>query len=180
MISRRTHLSVFLVLGVLTCLAAMGQQSASTAEPSAAVPPLVNFASTLSDIGGKPIVGVTGVTFLLYKDQEGGSPLWTESQTVTTDENGHYSVTLGSASAAGLPMSLFAAGESRWLAVQPHGETEQPRVLLLSVPYALKAGDASTVGGLPASAFLLANSGAAAGKSSTRPLLPHLPPPARL
>jgi hypothetical protein len=166
MIVSRTRLSVVLVVGIFTCLAASAQQSAPTAEPSGAVPPLVNFASTLSDINSKPIVGVTGVTFLLYKDQQGGSPLWMETQTVTTDENGRYSVTLGSGSATGLPPNLFVAGESRWLAVQPHGETEQPRVLLLSVPYALQAGDAATVGGLPASAFVLANSGAAASKSS--------------
>jgi trimeric autotransporter adhesin len=166
MIVRRTHLSVLLVAGVFTCLAAFAQQTAPTVEPSGAVPPLVNFASTLSEISGKPIIGVTGVTFLLYRDQQGGSPLWMETQTVTTDENGRYSVILGAGSAAGLPTNLFAAGESRWLAVQPHGEIEQPRILLLSVPYALKAGDAATVGGLPASAFMLANSGAAAGESS--------------
>ncbi len=165
MILRRSHLSALLVASIFTCLAAVAQQSASSTELSA-VPPLVNFAGTLSDINGKPIVGVTGVTFLLYKDQQGGSPLWMEAQTVTTDENGHYSVTLGAASAAGLPTSLFPSGESRWLAVQPHGETEQPRVLMLSVPYALKAGDASTVGGLPASAFMLANSGATSKGSS--------------
>jgi hypothetical protein len=34
---------------------------------------------------------------------------------------------------------------------------EQPRVLLVSVPYAMKAGDAETLGGLPASAFLLSS-----------------------
>jgi hypothetical protein len=169
MIIRRTHPSVLLVVGIFTCLAALAQQSTPTAESSAAVPPLVNFTSTLSDVNRKPIVGVTGVTFLLYKDEQGGSPLWMETQTVTTDENGHYSVTLGSGSAIGLPTNLFVAGESRWLAVQPHGEVEQPRVLLLSVPYALKAGDASTVGGLPASAFMLANSGTAASKSSNSP-----------
>jgi hypothetical protein len=165
MIIRRTHLSALLVASIFTCLAAVAQQTASSTDLSA-VPPLVNFTSTLSDINGKPIVGVTGVTFLLYKDQQGGSPLWMETQTVTTDESGHYSVTLGAASAAGLPTSLFPSGESRWLAVQPHGEIEQPRVLLLSVPYALKAGDASTVGGLPASAFMLANSGATSKRSN--------------
>ena len=42
-----------------------------------------------------------------------------------------------------------------------NGGAEQPRVLLLSVPYALKAADAQTLGGLPASAFLLAGAAAA-------------------
>src|SRR4029077_12251658 len=36
------------------------------------------------------------------------------------------------------------------------GQEEQRRVLLLSVPYALKAADSETLGGLPASAFVLA------------------------
>ena len=39
------------------------------------------------------------------------------------------------------------------------GLAEQPRILLLSVPYALKAADAQTLDGKPASAFLLASPG---------------------
>jgi hypothetical protein len=38
------------------------------------------------------------------------------------------------------------------------GEVDLPRVLLVSVPYALKAGDADTLGGKPASAYALAGS----------------------
>ena len=162
----RRCLVVLVMTFAVSCFSAFAQLPASPVETSAAVPPLVNLSSTLTDMNGKPLVGVSGVTFLIYKDQQGGSALWTETQTVTTDENGHYSITLGSANANGLPTNLFVAGESRWLAVQPHGEMEQPRVLLLSVPYALKAGDAATVGGLPASAFMLANSGSAASKTA--------------
>ena len=36
------------------------------------------------------------------------------------------------------------------------GEVERPRVRITSVPYALKASDAETLGGRPASAYLLA------------------------
>ena len=55
-------------------------------------------------------------------------------------------------------MELFAAGEARWLQVTFHvpDEVTVPRVLLVSVPYALKAADAETIGGLPPSAFVLA------------------------
>jgi trimeric autotransporter adhesin len=49
--------------------------------------------------------------------------------------------------------------------VRVQGQEEQPRVLLLSVPYALKAADAQTLGGLPASAFVQAFPGGAAGKA---------------
>ena len=67
-------------------------------------------------------------------------------------------------------MELFASGESRWLGVQANvpGEREQPRVLLVSVPYALKAADAETLGGLPAAAFVRAIHAAPGLLSSTR------------
>jgi hypothetical protein len=122
------------------------------------VPPLVNFSGVLTDLNGKPITttGVVGVTFLLYKDSQGGSPLWMETQNVEPDRNGHYTVMLGSSSSSGLPADIFVAGEAHWLGVQAQGQDEQPRVLLVSAPYALKAGDAQTLGGLPASAFVLA------------------------
>jgi hypothetical protein len=103
-----------------------------------------------------------GITFSLYAEQEGGSPLWLETQNVQTDKNGNYSVMLGFTTSQGLPSSLFVSGQARWLGVRVQGQEEQPRVLLLSVPYALKAGDAQTLGGQPASAFLTASSSNAA------------------
>jgi hypothetical protein len=69
-----------------------------------------------------------------------------------------------------LPSTLFAAGEARWLGVQMSGQAEQPRVMLLAVPYAMKAGDAETLGGLPASAFIqagVASKGASTTESSS-------------
>ena len=77
---------------------------------------------------------------------------------MTADAAGRFAALLGATTSAGVPVELFASGESRWLGVQAQvpGELEQPRVLLVSVPYALKAADAETLGGLPLSAFLLA------------------------
>ena len=74
------------------------------------------------------------------------------------DSDGHYSVLMGATHNDGMPLDLFTSGEPRWLGVQFNrpGEGEQPRVLLVSVPYALKAADAETLGGKPASAYLLA------------------------
>ncbi|HTZ95243.1 MAG TPA: tail fiber domain-containing protein [Terriglobales bacterium] len=123
---------------------------------NAVVPPLVKFIGTLTDINGKPLSGMVGVSFYLYQEQQGGSPLWMETQNVRADNNGRYTVMLGSTTNYGLPSDLFVSGDARWLGVQAQGQPEQPRVWLLSVPYALKAADAQTLGGLPASAFLLA------------------------
>ena len=57
---------------------------------------------------------------------------------------------LGATRSTGLPGDIFLAGEARWLGVQAENLPEQPRIMLLSVPYAMKAADAQTVGGLPA------------------------------
>src|SRR5262249_41620178 len=75
---------------------------------------------------------------------------------------------LGATVNDGMPIDLFNTGEPRWLGVQLNksGETEQSRVLMVSVPYALKASDAETLGGRPASAYMLANTTGEAGSSS--------------
>jgi hypothetical protein len=120
----------------------------------AVVPHLIRFGGNLVDIEGKPLSGTLGVTFSIYKDQTGGAPLWMEVQNVKTDAKGHYVALLGSTKQDGVPLELFISGEAQWLGVRAEGQEEQPRVLLLSVPYALKAADAETLGGKPASAFV--------------------------
>ena len=89
---------------------------------------------------------------------------------MTADAAGRFAALLGATTSAGVPVELFASGESRWLGVQANvpGEREQPRVLLVSVPYALKAADAETLGGLPAAAFVRAIHAAPGLLSSTR------------
>src|SRR5579871_3591474 len=141
---------------LVACLAD-AQQIGSTRAENGIVPPMVSFNGILTDVNAKPLTGVVGVMFSLYKDAQGGVPLWMETQNVQADKTGHYAVMLGSASRNGLPADLFVSGEARWLAVQPEGQAEQSRIILLSVPYALKAGDAETIGGLPPAAFVLAN-----------------------
>jgi hypothetical protein len=156
---------------------AFGQEPAAAAK--VIVPPLVRFSGVLTDGNGEPLTGVVGVTFSLYKDSQGGAALWMETQNVRPNNSGHYSVMLGSATNQGLPFDLFVSGEARWLGVQTQGQSEQPRVLLLSVPYALKAGDAETVGGLPPSAFVLATpETAAASAAASANLAGGSPPPA--
>jgi hypothetical protein len=132
------------------------QVSAQQPLASGIVPPVVKFGGVLSDANGKPTTGTVGLTFSLYTEAQGGAALWVETQNVTPDRTGHYSVMLGSTTSQGIPANVFASGEARWLGVQAQGQTEQPRTLLMSVPYALKALDAETVGGLPPSAFLKA------------------------
>jgi len=144
------------------------QTSSASVAPAVNAPRLVKFGGVLKDGSGLLRSGVVGLTFAIYKDQQGGNSLWLETQNVEADAQGNYSVLLGATQSEGLPLELFTTGESRWLGVQVQlpGEVEQPRVLLTSVPYALKAADAETLGGLPVSAFLLANPDLSTGGSS--------------
>src|SRR6202041_3147342 len=91
-----------------------------------------------------------------------------ETQNVQADAGGHYTVLLGSTKAEGLPAELFASGQARWIGVQVEQEGEQARTLLVSAPYALKAGDAETLGGLPASAFVQVAAGGGGGGGGGR------------
>jgi hypothetical protein len=142
-----------------------------------AVPALINFSGALNDGNGKPLTGTVGVTFSLYKEDQGGAPLWLETQNVQADRSGRYSVVLGSTRSTGVPADIFVAGEARWLSVQPAGQKELARIMLLSVPYALKAGDAQTIGGLPPSAFVLAAPAATSAAAATS-AWGSAPPPA--
>ena len=139
---------LFLIVVAVGC-AAVAAQTASVAT----VPPLIKVSGTLANTQG-----TVGVTFALYAEQTGGAPLWLETQNVTPDANGRYTIYLGANHANGVPLSLFASGEAQWLGVQPEGQPELPRAQLVSVPYALTAGDAQTLGGQPLSAFVLASS----------------------
>ena len=174
---KRRSLGPRLTLIAAVCslsMASVAQQTAAAgastpANTTSAVPKVVNYRGRLTDLNGKPLTEVTGVTFLLYREPQSGAPLWLETQSVQPGKDGRYSVTLGSTTSGGLPEDVFVSGEARWLAVQIQGQNEQSRVLLVAVPYALKSQDAETLGGLPASAFLLAAppSNAASAAAST-------------
>jgi hypothetical protein len=107
---------------------------------------------------GQAAQSVETVTVSIYADERGGAPLWEETQQVAVDANGRYSILLGASRPDGLPLDLFASGEARWMErrFERRGEHTQPRVLMASVPYALKASDADTLGGRPASAYVVA------------------------
>ena len=137
----------------------LGQQivteADSTAEAAARnVPRLLKFSGSAAVGASKSPKGTVQIAFSLYQDQEGGSPLWQETQTVRLDGKGRYNVLLGATESVGLPVEPFASGEARWLGVQVQGQPEQPRTLLVSVPYAMRAEDAETLAGKPASEYV--------------------------
>src|SRR5215472_15586901 len=183
MANRRIGLLVALCVLAAASAFAQSQQTANPTADNAStvVPRLIKFSGSLLDERGDAMKGPVGVTFALYAEQSGGAALWMETQNVDPDSNGNYTVLLGAASAKGIPEELFVSGDARWLGVQVEGRAEQPRVLLVSVPYALKAGDAETLGGMPPSAFAQAHTSLAEQSStapSSSPLIPFSAPSA--
>jgi len=133
---------------------ATGQSAALAASAEVSVLRLVKLSGVVNDALGQPRTGVVGITFALYQEQEGGAPLWLETQNAELDAQGRYAVLLGAESSEGLPLEIFSSTEARWLGVTVQGEEEQSRVLLVSVPYALKAADAERLGGQLAATFV--------------------------
>jgi len=169
---RRLSAVVAIAFATLLSLSICSAQQTATTS----VPNLIRYSGTLKDAQGAAPSSSTavGFTFSIYKQQDGGASVWMETQNVTPDANGQYNVILGSTTAAGLPGDLFSQQEQRWLGVQVQGQEEQARVLLVSVPYALKAHEADTLGGMPASAIIkaatLATSAALANGTSVNAL----------
>lgn len=158
---------VCVVVGFLSLVLSWVQVTVAqtSTQTASALPRLVRFGGTAKDLNGNPLTGVVGITFALYSEPTGSASLWLETQNVTADSNGHYTVLLGSTKPDGLPAELFTSEQAHWVGVQVSGQAEQLRVRLVSAPYALKAGDAETIGGLPPSAFVLAATGFAAASS---------------
>jgi len=155
--------------------------SSSSSHPassaSISVPRLINLNGVFRPADGQPVGGVETVMFAIYTDESGGAPIWQETQQVQPDASGRYTVLLGATQAEGVPPDVFASGEARWLGMiwSRGGESQNKRSRLTFVPYAVHAADADTLGGKPASAYVLTSTdgtgktGAASAADPTSP-----------
>jgi hypothetical protein len=150
-------------VGLLHPALLRAQSAPST--PQTSVPRLVQISGVYHPADGQLAAPVESVTVAIYADETGGTPLWQETQSISVDGEGRYSMLLGATEADGVPLDVFASGEARWLELTfaPAAAGDGPRTRLTSVPYALTAGDAVTLGGHPASSYLRAPS---AGRDS--------------
>lgn len=151
------------VLAVLTSVSIGIHAQQPVPQSISAVPQLVRITGSYKAADPASLVNAK---FSIYREEHGGTALWTEVQNVRPDNAGAFTVVLGSTRNEGLPADLFDTGEPRWLEVEID-RTTQPRVLMTSVPYALRAADADTLGGLPPSAYLRADNAAASSGSPT-------------
>src|SRR3954463_9066401 len=144
--------AVILLVSHVPVLAQSAQSS------STSVPRLINVTGVFRPADGQPVNTVESVTLSIYAEQAGGTPLWQETQTVTVDERGRYSLLLGATHTGGIPLEVFGSTEAHWLGTrfERPGEGDGARVRLTSVPYALRAANADTLGGRPASDYVVA------------------------
>ena len=99
----------------------------------AAVPQLINYQGLLKDGSGNPVPnGNYTVVFTIYDALTGGTNLWSETQSVTTN-GGSFTVLLGSVSP--VPDSAFNDA-TRYLGIKVGTDPEMtPRQRLSSVGY---------------------------------------------
>jgi hypothetical protein len=106
-----------------------------------AIPQKVNYQGYLTDTHGVPINGAMQMTFRIYSVDTSGTPLWTETQSVTVT-NGVYNVTLGNITALSLAFDI-----PYYLGITVGTDPEMsPRKVLTSVGYAFRAMAVDTVG----------------------------------
>lgn len=112
------------------------------------VPPTVMFAARLVDEQtGNVITGTHTLNFQLYDAATDGSILWTESHVVTIEDGMAY-VALGAKTTID---RTVLNGTPTFLGITLDGVAMEPRVPIVSVPYAIRAAsadEAATLGGL--------------------------------
>jgi len=130
---------------------------ATQSAPTISEPRLINISGTFRAADGQAPAGMHAITLAVYAQETGGTPLWQETQQVAVDAEGRYSVLLGATQPDGVPLDVFASGQAQWLGIRfdRPGEGEGARMRITSVPYALHAADAVTLGGRPASDYVL-------------------------
>jgi len=160
----RAALAATLVLSIAPSVA-RAQSSTSSSSPSVSVPRLINLSGIFRPADGQAVGAAETVTFAVYAEETGGAPIWQETQQVTPDASGRYTVLLGATQADGVPLDVFASGGARWLGmIWTRGDENQGRRSRLTfVPYAVHATDADTLGGKPASAYALTSVSDGAG-----------------
>jgi subtilisin-like proprotein convertase family protein len=110
-----------------------------TAVAEAAVPAIVTVEGVLRGVGGTVVAdGSYKLSFALYKESLGGTPLWSEPGVVVGVQGGVFSQVLGTAVA--LKAETLAGLSQVWFSVTVEGDPELPRRPLASVPFSLRAG----------------------------------------
>jgi hypothetical protein len=129
-------------------IAALVAAASSTAH--AEVPSVIPFAGRLADDNGPIPDGAHTFTFRLYDTQEAGTgnAVWMEQFTNVDVEDGLVYARLGSTEGHALDATVLDGRRLFLEIVYDNTTIFSPRLALESVPYAVHAGTADTIGGL--------------------------------
>ena len=138
-------------LPVVLALAALAVPAAR-----ADVPIAMNFQGQLLDASGEPLAGPVTLWLSVW-----GSPASTSIEALRYEEEhasvelveGRYDVLLGRGTPIRGELSAELFARPSWLEIRVGDETLEPRIELVSVPYALLAHEAEQLAGRPADAF---------------------------
>ncbi|MGC8957081.1 MAG: hypothetical protein ACP5LT_04545, partial [Candidatus Kapaibacteriota bacterium] len=101
------------------------------------VPRLLNYQANLKDQNDRPFNGQTAITFAIYEQEFGGTPIWSENQLVDV-VNGFMNVYLGKEN----PLNI-RFDRPLWLQISIGGNAF-PRTPLTTTPYAMKSLTSTT------------------------------------
>lgn len=122
------------VVGAAVLAAALAAPGVASAQ----VPTTMIHQGRLLDRAGAGVTGSQSLVYRIYDSATGGTPIWTETLTVTLDD-GYFSTQLGATTP--LTPAVFA-GRTRFLGVTVGTDPEMtPREPIGSVPFALVAGN---------------------------------------
>jgi hypothetical protein len=143
-----------------------------TAMPVLAAPTVIPHHGRLLDGADQPVTGAHRLTVRIYAPALTGQtpvPLWEEEYTVQVFD-GVYSLLIGDTAGDRAPLDPLdlSASEDRYLALQVDDEAEMtPWLRIGSVAWALRAGDAETLGGHEPAYFATAADLTAAGTAGS-------------
>jgi hypothetical protein len=110
--------------------------AATVTAARADTPTLLSQQGRLLASDGTPVTGTITMSFSLYTSSTGGAASWTESQTVALDD-GYFVAILGA-----MTVLPTLDGTPKYLGITVGSDAEMtPREEIVSVPYALIAGD---------------------------------------
>ena len=152
-------------IAVISLMCAFGANAAARWPESGApqasaqltsAPTIVRIDGALKTPTGEVRAGSVLMVVSLYADKEDTTALWVEQQLVTLDQAGRYTMLAGATLNDGVPKEfLSGSAPGRWLGIGVQGEAEQIRMMLVTVPYALRAREADTLAGKTATDFML-------------------------
>lgn len=140
----------FFLIGLIVSALAVVASAPTDVE---AAPAAVPYVGTLETGAGTPFSGQVDLAVALYDSPTGGNLVWGPEPHANLDvEGGRILFVLGD---GGVPLdSSVLDGDGLWLELVIDSAVMAPRQRVLSVPFALRAGEADRVGGLDADDLL--------------------------